>query len=140
MTAGASGDLTPKPGEATSTGVAWSRPKGGPSMASPLVYQGYVYILEQNGGLVSCYDARTGKPAYQRERLPGARAFWASPWAYDGKVFCLDDGGTTHVLPAGPEFKVLGKNALSDQFWATPAVAGGALVLRGVDNVYCIKR
>jgi hypothetical protein len=99
-----------------------------------------VYILEQNGGLVSCYDARTGKPAYQRERLPGAQPFWASPWAYDGKVFCLDDGGTTHVLRARPEFKVLGKNALSDQFWATPAVAGGVLVLRGFDNVYCIKR
>jgi hypothetical protein len=33
VTLGASGDLTPKPGEATSSGVAWSRPKGGPSMA-----------------------------------------------------------------------------------------------------------
>jgi outer membrane protein assembly factor BamB len=137
--AGASGDITPPAGEPASAGVAWSQPKAAPSNASPLVYQGYVYILEENGGRVSCYDAQTGKPAYQRQLLPGARAFWASPWAYDGKVFCLDDGGTTHVLQAGPQFKVLGKNTIDDQFWATPAVAGGVLILRGVENVYCIK-
>ena len=74
-------------------------------------------------------------------RLPGARTFWASPWAYDGKVFCLDDSGATYVLQAGPEFKVLGKNELTgERFWASAAVAGGALYLRGVENVYCIRQ
>jgi outer membrane protein assembly factor BamB len=136
--AGASGDVTPKQGETTSAGVAWGVNRGGPEMASPLVYQGHLYLLSQNGGIVTCYDARTGKQVY-KERLPGARAFWASPWAADGKVYCLDDGGTTFVLQAGPEFKVLGKNALGDQFWASPAVASGTLILRGVENIYCIK-
>jgi len=89
---------------------------------------------------VSCYDAKTGKPAYEKERLTGAQAFWASPWAYDGKVFCLDSSGTTHVLAAGPEFKPLSRNTLKDQTWATPAIAGGALIVRGVDQVYCIKQ
>src|SRR5262245_61363419 len=37
--AGASGDVTPKSGSSTSDGVAWSQPKAGPSMASPLSYQ-----------------------------------------------------------------------------------------------------
>ena len=138
--AGASGDVTPKSGETTSAGVAWSLRRGGPANASPLVYQGYLYILEQNGGMVSCYDAKTGKAAYTKERIPTAKAFWASPWAYDGKVFCLDDNGTSHVLRAGPEFKVLGKNAIGDTCWASPAVAGGSLSLRGVANVYCIKQ
>jgi outer membrane protein assembly factor BamB len=137
--AGAAGEIAPGDGESASNGLAWSRPRAGPAMASPLVYQGFVYILERNGGMVSCYDARTGKPAYTRERIPRGRAFWASPWAYDGKVFCLDDGGTTHVLQAGPEFKVLGQNVLKDQFWSSPAMAGGSLILRGVDKVYCIK-
>jgi outer membrane protein assembly factor BamB len=139
--AGAEGDITPKQGETTSAGVAWSVPRGGPSNASPLVYQGYVYVLAQQGGMMSCYDAATGKPAYSRERLPGAKAFWASPWAADGKVYCLDEDGQTHVLAAGPEFKVLGKNALSKElYWSTPAAAGGALFIRGVDHLYCIKQ
>jgi outer membrane protein assembly factor BamB len=138
--AGASGDVTPKKGETTSDGVAWSQSKGGPSAASPLVYDGYLYVLEQNGGMVSCFDAKTGKPAYQRERLASARGFWASPWAYDGKVFCLDAEGTTHVLKAGKDFEELGKNTIEGQFWATPALSGGTVILRGADNVYCIKR
>ena len=138
--AGASGDITPARGVSTSSGIAWSQPKAGPQMASPLVYRGYLYVLDQNGGGVSCYDAKTGKPAYQRERISGARAFWASPWAYDGKIFCLDDAGTTHVLKAGPEFEVLARNKLDEQFWSSPAVSGGALILRGTGHIFCIKQ
>lgn len=140
VSAGATGDITPKSGETSTSGVAWNLSKTGPAMASPLAYQGYIYILEQNGGMVTCIDAKTGKAAYTKERIPNARAFWASPWAYDGKIFCLDDGGTTHILKAGPEFKVLGKNSLGEQFWASPAIAGDLLILRGVDYVYAIKK
>jgi outer membrane protein assembly factor BamB len=136
--AGASGDLSLKQGETSNAGVAWSQPKNGPEMASPLVYQGYLYVLRQNSGIVSCYDAKTGKQLY-RERIPRAASFWASPWACDGKVFCLDDSGTTHVIQAGPEFKVLGKSSIDEMCWASVAVADGSLFLRGVDHVFCIK-
>jgi outer membrane protein assembly factor BamB len=135
--AGASGDITPKQGESTSAGLAWAVARVGPQMASPLVYKDFVYVIEQ-GGMMSCLDAKTGKAAYTKERIPNAKMFWASPWAYDNKIFCLDDGGTTHVVQAGPEFKVLAKNKLDDQFWASTAIAGGALILRGVENIYCI--
>lgn len=138
--AGASGDISLKGGATANAGVAWLQPKSGLGMASPLVYRGHVYILERRGGLVSCYDAKTGKPAYAKERLPSAKGFWASPWGYDGKIFCLDDDGQTFVLQSGPEFKLVGKNVLPDRFWATPAAAGEALYLRGVDYVYCIKQ
>ena len=72
--------------------------------------------------------------------MPNAKSFWASPWASDSKIFCLDDGGTTHVIQAGPKFKVLGKNTLSEMFWASPAVVSGSLLLRGVDHLYCIRQ
>jgi len=140
VAAGASGDITPEEGQTTSEGVLWSTPKTGMSMASPLVYQDHVYVLERRSGLANCFDAETGEPVYKRKRVSGARAFWASPWAYDGKVFCLDDTGTTHVLQGGSEFKVLGKNTIEDRFWASSAIADGKLVLRGVDYLYCIER
>src|SRR5439155_23082811 len=70
--AGASGDITLKPGATSSDHVAWSQPQAGPSTSSPLLYKGYLYILEDRGGILSCYDAKTGKRAY-RERLQGAR-------------------------------------------------------------------
>jgi outer membrane protein assembly factor BamB len=136
--AGASGDITLKSGAKSNDGVAWSLPQAGPPTASPLLYDGYLYILEERGGILSCYDAQTGKQVY-KQRLPGARGFTSSPCACDGKLYCLDDGGTTFVVQAGPEFKVLGKNTIDETCWATPAVAGGTLLVRTVDHVYCIK-
>ena len=137
--AGAASDITLKEGARANDAVAWSLPAAGPSTASPLLYDGYLYVLEERGGLVSCYDAKTGKQAY-KERLPGARSFTSSPWAYEGKVFCLDDAGTTHVFQAGPEFKALGKNVVDETCWSSPAVAGGAVYLRTVDHFYCLRQ
>jgi outer membrane protein assembly factor BamB len=136
--AGASGDLTLKQNETSNAGVAWSTSRGGPEKASPLIYNGHVYILKNNGGLLTCYDKATGKLLY-RHRIPEAAAFWTSPWAAEGKIFCLDDAGSTYVLDAGPEFKLLSTNKLSEQFWASPAVADGSIYLRSVDNLYCIR-
>jgi outer membrane protein assembly factor BamB len=95
--AGASGDITLKDGAKSNDGVAWSLPNAGPATASPLLYDGHLYVLEDRG--LTCYDARTGKQVY-KERLSGAGGFTSSPWAYDGKVFCLDDRGTTYVVKA----------------------------------------
>lgn len=135
--AGAEGTFSVK--EAKPDQVAWSVSKGGPPMASPLLYQGRLYILEQRGGLMSCFDAVDGKEIYKK-RIPGAKGFTSSPWGYDNKVFCLDESGETFVIEAGPEFKVLGQNALSGAMcWSSPAIAGGALFLRDLDSLYCIK-
>jgi outer membrane protein assembly factor BamB len=136
--AGASGDVTPRSGAASSAGVAWSLPRAGPLVATPLLYDGRLYVLEQHVGMVSCYDAATGKQVY-RERLPQARGFLASPWAGQSRVFCLDEDGQTFVLQSGAEFKVLGVNKIGETCWASPALAGDALFLRTSDHVYCIK-
>jgi outer membrane protein assembly factor BamB len=136
--AGASGDITLKKGENSNKGVAWYQAKAGPQTASPLLYEGYLYILDEHGGFISCYDAKTGEQTY-KERLTGARGFTSSPWAVDGKVYCLDDAGTTFVLKAGSAFKMLGKNTIEEMAWSSPAVASHALFLRTVDHLYCIQ-
>jgi hypothetical protein len=107
-------------------------------MASPVLCNGYIYTLERRMGRVNCINTQTGVFAYQKQKLEGAKEFWASPWVYDDKIFCLDDTGTTHVLEAGPEFKVIVSNKLDDQFWSSTAVANGMLIFRGVDYVYGI--
>jgi len=137
--AGASGDITPVEGESTSGGVVWSQPEAGLSMASPLLCRGFLYLANRRGGVLSCYHAETGDPAYRGEEVPNGKAIWASPWGYDGKVFCLDEGGTTHILETDGEPKVLHRNDLDDKFWASPAFAGGSIVLRGVEHLYCIR-
>lgn len=138
--AGATGDISLKSGETANAGVAWSAPRAMPSASSPVIYEGYVYTFERNGGQVTCFDAKTGKAAYTKERISNAGAFWSSPWAYDGKIFCMDETGTTHVIKAGPTFDVVGTNKLGrDVYWSSPAIAGGSIILRGVDSLYCIQ-
>jgi len=132
--AGATGDIT-----RSAEALAWQLPQGGPPMASPLLYEGHLYVLDQRSGLLSCYDAKTGKQMY-RERLSGSRGFTSSPWAAGGKVYCLDDNGQTCVVQAGAEFKLLGKNPLNEMCWSSPAIAGDAIFLRTVDRLYCIQQ
>jgi len=136
--AGASGDISLDEEHNNSEWVAWTQPKSYIAMATPVLYKGYLYVVERNRGAVSCINARTGEYVYNREKLEGARSFWASPWAYNNMIFCLDDTGTTHIIQAGPEFKVLGTNALDDKFWSSTAIAGGTLIFRGVEYVYGI--
>ena len=64
----------------------------------------------------------------------------ASLWADNERVFILDENGTTHVIEAGPDFKLIGANKIDDLIWSTPAIAGATLLLRGVDNLYCIRK
>ena len=48
-------------------------------------------------------------------------------------------GPSVKLIKAGREFKVLGTNKLSGMTWSSPAVANGALYVRTVDNLYCIR-
>ena len=95
-------------------------------------------------GLVSCFEAKTGKPVYGPERVvPRRGAFTSSPWAYNGKIFFLDEDSVTHVLQAGREFKLLRQNQLTAKegiCMATPALAGDRLVIRTDARVYSIRK
>jgi outer membrane protein assembly factor BamB len=136
--AGASGDISLKSDEKSNSGVAWKVATGGASTPSPLVYAGYLYVLEDRGGIVTCYDAKTGEKQY-KERISGARGFTSSPVGYGGKIFCLDEDGTTWVLKAGPKFEVVGENKLGEMAWSSPAAANGALYIRTADHLFCIR-
>ena len=135
--AGAKGDITLEGNDTSSTFVAWSVPRAGAPMASPLLYQGYLYVADQRGGILACYDAATGKQHF-KERVPDSKGFTSSPWAAGGKVFCLDEEGTTFVIEPGPTLKVVGTNKLNEMFWSSAALADNQLLLRGTDHLYCI--
>ena len=137
---GASDDITLKPGETNNQFIAWSNPVGGPYNPSPLFYEGHVYVLYDRG-LVSCYDAKTGKVLYDHERLPEGLAFTSSPWAAGGRIFCLNEDGVCYVLRAGDKFEMLHTNKLADgdMCMATPALVGDRLLIRTAARLYCIR-
>lgn len=135
--AGGAGEIAPPNGATSSTFVEWKIPRSGIQMASPVHVKGFLYLLERRSGMLHCVDAVTGEMAY-RVRVPGARAFWASPWTDGERVYCLDDDGNTHVLASGPEFQLLHTNRLDELCWSSPAIANGALYLRTASQLYCI--
>jgi hypothetical protein len=73
--------------------------------------------------------------------VPEGRAFTASPWAYNGFVFCGNEYGETFVIRAGRQFELLHTNLLAedDMVMATPAIAGGRVYLRTDRRLYCLE-
>ena len=137
---GANGDISLKPGETSNASIAWSLPQGGTYNVSPIVYDGIFYTLFDRG-FFTAHDAKTGKEIYTKVRLdPTASGFTASPWAYNGKIFAMSEDGTTYVIQAGPEFKVIAQNVLDEFTMASPAIHRDSLVIRTATTLYRIAR
>jgi len=137
---GATGDITLKVDEKSNQYIAWYQPQAGPYNPSPLIYGEYYYTLLDRG-FFTCHDAKTGKEVYGKVRIdPGVNAFTSSPWAYNGKIFCLSEDGDTFVVQAGAEFKLVAKNSLDEMCMATPAIARGSLILRTASKLYRITK
>jgi outer membrane protein assembly factor BamB len=137
--AGASGDISLKPNETSNEHIAWFRPNAGPHFASAVICDERLFVVTPHGGELRCFDAMTGADLFQ-QRLPRAGDFKASPWTCDGKVFALDENGTTFVVAASGEFQLLATNHLDELCWATPAIADGAIFVRGVEHLFCVRR
>ena len=136
---GASGDISLQPGQTNNQFIAWYQPAAGPYNPSPLLYQDHFYVLF-DFGFLSCHDARTGQPLYQKQRIrQGTTPFTASPWAANGKIFALSEEGDTYVIQAGPEYKLLRTNSLDEMCMASPAIAGDRLLIRTLTKLYCFR-
>ena len=108
-------------------------------MPTPIIYQNLFYVIG-NAGIFDCYDAATGEEIY-RERIPHQGAgFSASPVAADGKIYLPSEDGDIFVVQAGPQFKLLGRNPMGEPLMATPALAGGMMIIRGERHLFAVGR
>ena len=130
--ADAKGDL------AASNAQAWTLDRDTPYVPSPLLYDGILYFLKTNSGILSAFDAKSGTPHYQLQRLDGVPNVFASPVGAQGRVYLPGREGVTIVLKHGPTFEVLAKNKLEDGFDASPALVDNELFLRGYQYLYSI--
>jgi outer membrane protein assembly factor BamB len=136
---GATGDISLKEGQTANEYVVWSQPRGGTYLPSSVAYQGFVYTLTETG-ILNRYDAKTGKQTYKTRIDPAATAFTTSPWAYNGKLFCLSEEGQTFVVNTGEEFQLSHVNELDDFAQASPALVNDRLLIRTEHRLYSIRR
>jgi outer membrane protein assembly factor BamB len=137
--AGARGDLTLPEGQSKSESVVWSKTGRGSYMPTPLVYQGILYVLSNNG-LLDAYDLRTGEEVY-RQRLPlVGSGFSASPVAADGKLYLSNEDGEMLVVAAGKTFTHLATNSMGELLMATPALSDGVMYVRSNAGLFAVGR
>ncbi|MEW6128169.1 MAG: PQQ-binding-like beta-propeller repeat protein [Acidobacteriota bacterium] len=136
---GASGDISLSQNQTSNNYIVWSQPRAGTYLPSSLAYNGGIYALTETG-ILSRFDAKTGKQTYKTRIDPTATAFTTSPWVYNGKLFCLSEEGQTFVIAAGEQFKLLHVNELDDMALASPAIVGERLLIRTEQRLYSIRR
>jgi len=131
--AGAKGNIT------DSDAIVWKHGKDTPYTPSPLIQGNYLYFLRGNNGILSCFDAKTGTPYYTAQRLEGMGNIFTSLFGAKDRIYITGQKGTFYVVKQGPEFAILAKNTLDDNFNASPVGVGKQLFLRGYKNLYCIE-
>jgi outer membrane protein assembly factor BamB len=127
-------------GDLTGTdAIVWTQTKGNSYTPSPVLFDNKLYVLTDTG-MLSCYNAKTGEPYYQQQRLPRTYSFKSSPVGANGKLYLASENDDVIVVKMGEKFEVLATNTMRDQmFIATPAIAGGEIFLRSRNRLWCIR-
>ena len=133
--ADAKGDIA-----ATTGAIAWQLDRDTPYVPSPLLYDNILYFLKTNNGLLSAFDAASGKPHYQAVRMAKAPEVFSSPVGADGRVYVTSRDGVTTVIKHGTTYEVLAENTLDDGFDASPALIDNEMFLRGISYLYAISQ
>jgi outer membrane protein assembly factor BamB len=133
----ATGDISLPAGQTTNDHVAWSVPRDGAYMISPVLYRDLLYVCKNNGAF-SVFNARTGERVHQARLGTGTTPFTASIVAADGKLYFTSEEGDVFVMRAGT-FEILATNPLDAIAMATPAVSEGVLYFRTSTGLIAIK-
>jgi outer membrane protein assembly factor BamB len=87
--------------------------------------------------MVSSFDAKTGNPYYQKERLDAGGSYYASPVAADGRIYFTSLNGRVSVVAAGGDQpKILSRADFGERISATPALVGKILYLRTASALF----
>ncbi|HWW00090.1 MAG TPA: PQQ-binding-like beta-propeller repeat protein [Candidatus Acidoferrum sp.] len=123
-------------GDISQSHVAWKVTRGLPYVASPLFYDGRIYLIK-NGGMLSSFEAKTGKPYYVQERLDAPGSYYSSPVAGGGRIYLASSAGKLTVVKAGGEKpEILHQAEFGERIFASPALVGDKLYLRTQSTLY----
>ncbi|MBM3758237.1 MAG: PQQ-like beta-propeller repeat protein [Acidobacteria bacterium] len=122
-------------GNVTKSHVAWSHKRAVPLTPSPVVVGDEIYMVSDNG-IGTCLDAKTGEVRWT-QRIGGNHS--ASPLAADGRVYFLSEEGECTAIAPGKTYKELARSSVGERTFASLAVSGKALYLRGERSLYRLE-
>jgi len=106
-------------------------------VSSPVLYRGRLFTISTIGVMV-CYDAETGRVVWRQRVGSGPGGFYASLVAADGKIYAPRSNGTTYVMAAEDQFRLISESLLPEEMFASPAITEDCLLLRTVAALYCV--
>ena len=121
-------------GDVSDSRVVWREKRGVSYVPSPLIHEGRLYIVNDQG-IATCFGLASGKELW-KGRLEGG--FSASPVLAGGRIYVTSEAGETFVIEAGDEFRILARNKLPGGGFATPVIAGGRIYLRTTEALWAI--
>ena len=124
-------------GDVTGKNELWTNALG-PDVPTAATDGTLLYVLKDNGTM-NCLDLKTGKPLYESQRIE-LGTYSSSPLLADGKLYSINEEGTTTVTKAGPKFEILGVSKLDGYTLASPIAVDGQLFIRTGEALYCIGR
>jgi outer membrane protein assembly factor BamB len=116
--------------------IVWTSPRGTPFVPSGILVGDYYYLVNDQG-IGTCLAAADGRQVW-RKRFGGE--FTASPVAADGRIYFVNEAGSTLVIQSGTdEYVEIARNELDEPVYASPAISQGRLFIRGASHLYCIQ-
>jgi outer membrane protein assembly factor BamB len=126
-------------GALTTNNIAWKHKKGVASVSSPLFYRGRVHVA-QDGGRVTCFNAKSGEKFYEQERVGADGDYYASPVAANGHLYLCSGKGMVTVIEAADSLQVKARNAVGEAIYATPAIADDKLYIRSERHLWAFGK
>lgn len=123
-------------GDVTASHVAWKTHKAAPCTPSPLIVDGAVYLISDNG-IATCSDLKTGK-VHWSQRLEGD--YSSSPVYAEGRVYFQSEGGVAYVVKAATTFEQLAENDIGERCLASYAITDASLYIRSEHYLWKIAR
>ena len=102
---------------------------------SPLALDGLVYTIK-NGGILTTLAAQTGAVVRMARVGNAPASYSASPVATGGRIYLANEDGVVFVLRAGKDWAVIAGNDLGEPIYATPALSGGRIFVRGQKTLF----
>lgn len=114
--------------------IVWQEGRLAPGTASPIVYEGAVYVINSAGALIRA-DAATGEENW-RLRLQGP--FSASPVAAGGHLYFFNEYGLGQVVDPRDGGEIVSEHSFEETILSTPAIDAGALYVRSDGHLWKI--
>jgi outer membrane protein assembly factor BamB len=123
-------------GDVTGTHIAWMADENLPDLACPVSDGNLVWIVS-SPGVVTCYDANSGKKVYEEET---DEAYKSSPSLVGGLLYLTTEKGMTLIVKAGRKYELVSKCPLGEHVSASMVFQDGRIYLRGKRSLYCIGK